>query len=354
LDFSIITVNNQQHGKPERHHEILEELVAAEELGFDCYWFTEHHFEEYGRPCPELMAATALAMTKTINIGIACIVLPWHHPIDVAEQIATLDLLGQGRMRIALGRGNQPHEFAGYGVDPGESKARFEESYTIIKGLLENDTFSYEGQFWQIPEVRLVPKPYTTPSPAFWQPAVSDSTIRGIAAKGINGLIGPYLTPGEVLKESYFDVWHEAKAAAGRPQLRMAHNEFVHLAETDEQAYKEAEEPTIWYCRKAASIWGSQDPNNAPKGYEYLVPILKRFQELTFDEIVADLSIIGSPETAIQKIKFFDECGVDELMLFAGMGPQMTHDKLMRSFELFGKYVIPEFKAGITEKELVA
>ena len=104
MDFSVATVINQEHGKPERHHEILDQVVACERLGFDCYWFTEHHFEEYGRPCPELLAAAALAMTERIDIGIAIIVLPWHNPIDVAEQIATLDHLGKGRFRIGIGR----------------------------------------------------------------------------------------------------------------------------------------------------------------------------------------------------------------------------------------------------------
>src|SRR5262245_11959536 len=87
VDFSIITVINTLHGQPERHHETIEQVRLCEELGYDCFWFTEHHFEEYGRPCPDLLASYAAAATSKIDIGIAVIVLPWHHPVDVAERI---------------------------------------------------------------------------------------------------------------------------------------------------------------------------------------------------------------------------------------------------------------------------
>src|SRR5712692_10613412 len=111
MDFSVIWAINNLHGNPERHHQTLAQAKLCEELGYDCVWFTEHHFEDYGRPGPDLMAAYTAAITSRIDIGIAVVVLPWHHPVDVAERMATLDHLTDGRFRFGIGRGNQPHEF---------------------------------------------------------------------------------------------------------------------------------------------------------------------------------------------------------------------------------------------------
>jgi alkanesulfonate monooxygenase SsuD/methylene tetrahydromethanopterin reductase-like flavin-dependent oxidoreductase (luciferase family) len=140
-------------------------------------------------------------------------------------------------------------------------------------------------------------------------------------------------------------VWHQAKANAGRPDLRMAHNEFVHVAKTCETASREAEPAAMWYVRKAAELWGTRDAAAAPADYAYLAPILDKFATITWEQIYENLSIIGDPERAVEKIRQFDEAGVDELILFAGMGPQLTRDMLLRSLELFGERVIPHFKA---------
>ncbi|MSO94919.1 MAG: LLM class flavin-dependent oxidoreductase [Thermoleophilia bacterium] len=350
MDFSMLWATSALHDQPETINETIEHAVALEELGYDCVWFAEHHFGEYGRPCPEMMAATVAARTSRIDIGIGVIVLPWHHPIDVAERVALLDHLSNGRVRFGVGRGMQPAEFEGYNISLWEAKERFEESLEAIINLWTNDTYAHNGKYWQFPGIRLLPKPLQKPYPPLYQPALSDTTVRKIVDRGINGLIGPFLTPWQLLKENYFEPWNEITAEKGRTDLKLVHNEFVYVAETDEQAYREAKEAAIWYPRKAGELWASHDASTAPPDYAWLTPVIEKFSKLEYDEIYNDLSLIGSPETVIRKLKFFEDCGVDELICFTRFGPPMSHELALRSSELFAKHVMPEFKRTRTAK----
>ena len=158
----------------------------------------------YGRPSVPAIAGHALANTSRIRISTAVVVLPFQHPLRVAEDWATLDHLGRGRVDVGVGRGNQPREFAGFDLTLGEAEQRFSESLDIIRRAWTEERFSYDGEYWQFPELSVLPKPYTKPHPPLWQAAISDYTVKKIIDRGINGLIGPYLCPHEILKSQYF------------------------------------------------------------------------------------------------------------------------------------------------------
>jgi alkanesulfonate monooxygenase SsuD/methylene tetrahydromethanopterin reductase-like flavin-dependent oxidoreductase (luciferase family) len=343
VDFSVLFVPSTLHGSPEQYGELFEQVRAAERLGYDGVWFTEHHFSEYGRPEPTMLAAHAAGITERVRIGVAVVVLPLHNPVTVAEQVATLDHLCEGRFQFGMGRGNQPDEFQGYGVSLDESKQRFDEAFTIMTGLWTSERFSYEGEFWQVAEVTLVPRLRGDSPPPLWQPAVSPPSVRWVISKSINGLIGPYLTPFEVLQTKYFEPWHQAVAEAGGPPVKLGHNQFVHVAETDKQAYQEAEEAAIWYARMASRLWGERDKAKVSPQFAYMVEVLEFFERVTFDEIY-EMSLIGSPQRVAEQVERLRGFGVDELLVFNWFGPQLGHNRIMRSLELFAENVIPEFK----------
>jgi alkanesulfonate monooxygenase SsuD/methylene tetrahydromethanopterin reductase-like flavin-dependent oxidoreductase (luciferase family) len=347
VDFSILFVPSTQHGTPERFGDLLEQVKAAERLGYDGVWFTEHHFSEYGRPEPLMLAAHAAALTKRVSIGAAVVVLPLHNPVTVAEQVATLDHLCEGRFRFGMGRGNQPEEFRGYGVSLDEAKQRFDEAYAIMTGLWTNDTFSFEGEYWQVPEVKLVPR-LRNGVPSLWQPAVSPPSVRWVISKGINGLIGPYLTPFETLRTKFFEPWHQAVAEAGSPDVKLGHNQFVHVAPTDKQAYEEAEEASIWYARMASRLWGERDRAKVSPQFAYMAEVLEFFERVTFDEIY-EMSLIGSPKRVAEQVERLKGYGVDELLIFNWFGPQMGNETILRSLELFAQQVMPDFKDVVVE-----
>jgi alkanesulfonate monooxygenase SsuD/methylene tetrahydromethanopterin reductase-like flavin-dependent oxidoreductase (luciferase family) len=343
MDFSVLFVPSTFHGTPERYPDVFAQVRLVEELGYDGVWFTEHHFSEYGRPAPTLMASHAAAITERVRIGIGVVVLPLHNPLSVAEEIATLDHLAAGRLQFGIGRGNQPEEFAGHGVSLDDAKARFDEGYEVMMGLWTNETFSYKGQFYEFPEVRMVPQLRDGSPPPMWQPAVSESSVRWVISKGINGLIGPYLTPFEKLRTQYFEPWHKMVAEAGGSSVRLGHNQFVHVAPTDEQAYEEAQEAAMWYARKASKLWGETDASKVSPQFAYMTEVLERFAKLTYEELL-DMSLIGSPERVASRIADFQSWGVDELLVFNWFGPQMDQDRVTRSLRLFADEVMPQFK----------
>lgn len=344
MKFGVLFVPGTEHGSPERYSDIFDQVRAAEELGFDSVWFTEHHFSEYGRPLPNMMAAHAAAITERIAVGSAVVILPLHDPIEVAEEVATLCHLSGGRYQFGIGRGNQPEEFAAFGVSLDDAKDRFDESFEIITGLLTQERFSYDGKFWQIPESTLVPRLPDGTLPPIWQPAVSEPSVRWVISKGINGMIGPYLTPYEVLDEKFFSPWNRFVAEAGA-DVRMAHNQLVHVAPTDKLAYEEAKEAALWYARLAARLWGLRDRDKASPSYRYMAEVVDFLQGVSFDEIF-EMSVIGSPKRVAEQIGKLESYGVDKLLVFNWFGPTMTNEKVLGSLRLLAEEVMPQFRSA--------
>ncbi|MGI9657355.1 MAG: LLM class flavin-dependent oxidoreductase [Gaiellaceae bacterium] len=345
MKFGLIMVPQVRKGEPEPFHELMQQIEFAEELGYDSVWLTEHHFSEYGRSAVPALAGAAAARTSRIRISTAIVVLPFHHPIRVAEDWATLDHLSNGRVDVGIGRGSQPAEFAGFDVSMDEARERYQESLNIIKKAWTEETFSYDGEFWKIPEVEVLPKPVQKPHPPLWCAAVSPYTVKMTVDNGINGLIGPYLTPFEVLKRDYFDVWHAATAEAGRTDLQMCHNEFVYVGESDAEVKRDVEEYVMWYLRKAAKIWGHRDPKKAATQYANYTDILEFFEQVQFDEVYRDLAILGTPDTVTEKLRWLrDEGNADYIMNFMWFGG-ISHEKAMRNMELFAREVMPRLAA---------
>src|SRR5205085_7812588 len=145
---------------PDVVHGELEQIVWTEELGFDSIWLTEHHFIEYGLSVsPALLATAAASRTRRVRIGLAAAILPFHDPIRLAEQMALVDIISGGRLDVGVGRGNRPAEFTGYRVPQVESRERFDEAVHIMTRAWTEERFAFDGRFFKIPEVRVIPKP---------------------------------------------------------------------------------------------------------------------------------------------------------------------------------------------------
>ena len=344
MKFSTIIVPQVREGEPEAFDQIIEQIEFAEELGYDTVWLTEHHFSPYGRAAVPSIAAQAIARTSKIRISTAVVVLPFHHPIRVAEDWATLDHMSKGRVDVGIGRGNQPAEFEGFGIPMDEAEQRFSESLSIIRQAWTEERFSYDGQFWQIKELSVVPKPFTKPHPPLWQAALSDYTVQKVVERNINGLIGPYLCPYETLKTNYFDVWHKRVQESGQSQLQLAHNEFVYVGDSDRQVKSDIEENIMWYIRTAAKIWGERDRSKVASQYANYNDILEYLDVVSFSEVYEELGMFGTPDSVAEKVRWMrDEGGVDELINFTWFGG-ISQEKALRNMELFAKEVMPRFK----------
>jgi len=215
----------------------LDLIVQAEELGFDTVWLTEHHFAEDGySPSIVPIAAAIAAVTTRVRIGFNLLLLPLHQPVPLAEDLATIDVISNGRLDVGLGQGYAVHEFAGYGIDRAERLSRFLEGWDILTGLWTNDVFSYSGKRYQVDNARLVPKPVQQPTPPIWVGATSEKAIVRAGRRGANllGLANPHL------QSAYEQARRDAGLDAADAKVLQLH--WVHVADTDDDAWAQAGE----------------------------------------------------------------------------------------------------------------
>ena len=195
--------------------DFLDFNIEAEALGFSSSFSVEHHFSGWNQSSATLMLLMALAMrTTTLRIGTAVIVLPWHNPILLAEQAATLDLLSNGRFDFGIGKGYRHGEFKGFAMPQEEADARFDESVEVMtRAFTSRERFSHRGRFWTFEDIVVEPPPMQQPHPPFWVAAGNPHSIRRAAARGFNLILDQYAAPA-VLAER-IGIYKSAREEAG-------------------------------------------------------------------------------------------------------------------------------------------
>ena len=174
--------------------------VEAEALGFHSSFVTEHHFTGFGQVSATLTLLTFIAARTTrLRLGTAILVLPWHNPVLLAEQVATLDLLSRGRLDLGVGKGYRHNEFAGFAMPPDEAEPRFEEVLDVlVRALASNEPFSHRGRFFRFDAVVVEPPPHQRPHPPLWLAAGSDASISACARRGFNLLLDQFASPRQI------------------------------------------------------------------------------------------------------------------------------------------------------------
>jgi alkanesulfonate monooxygenase SsuD/methylene tetrahydromethanopterin reductase-like flavin-dependent oxidoreductase (luciferase family) len=191
----------------------LDQIEKAEELGFDGVWLAEHHFQWYGIGTDLMqLGAWVAARTKRVRIGTAIVTLPFHNPLRLAEQAATLDIISGGRLDLGVGRGYQAVEFAGFDVSMDESRARFNECVEILIRAWTEESFSYDGAFTKVHDVSILPKPLQQPHPPIYVASwMTPETIRYAAERGYP-ILAPAGLAADQVKTNY-QLYHEARAS---------------------------------------------------------------------------------------------------------------------------------------------
>lgn len=225
--YSFINPPQFRKDAAELYSRTLDQIAWIDQAGFDRVAFSEHHFTEYGQ-LPSLLtaAAAAAARTKRIRIGTNTLVLPFHHPVRVAEDAAIVDIISNGRLDLAVAGGYRESEFAGFGMKLSERPGRMEEGVEIIKKCWEEDTFDFNGRYYQLKGVRMSPKPIQKPRPSIILGASSEPAARRAAR------IGDDMFPTH---DVLWDVYYDECARIGRqverkswPKWRPA---FLHVSE---------------------------------------------------------------------------------------------------------------------------
>jgi len=226
--------------------DFIETSVEAEALGYHSTFVTEHHFTNFGQLSAPLTLLTYLAARTTrLRLGTAILVLPWHNPVLLAEQIATLDLLSHGRLDLGVGKGYRHNEFAGFAMPPAEAEPRFEEVLDVMLRALASDIpFSHCGRFFRLDAVAVEPPPHQRPHPPVWLAASSDGSIAACARRGFNLLLDQFASPRQI--EERITLYRRELEAAGHRfepmRVALARNVFIaqNAAEQEEALKRQA------------------------------------------------------------------------------------------------------------------
>jgi alkanesulfonate monooxygenase SsuD/methylene tetrahydromethanopterin reductase-like flavin-dependent oxidoreductase (luciferase family) len=338
-----------------RHADIiqreLQQMVWSEQLGFDEVWLTEHHFIDYGLSVdPATLASAIASRTSRVRIGLAAAILPFHDPIRLAEQLALVDIISGGRLDVGVGRGNRPSEFTGYRIPQVESRERFDEAVQIIQRAWTEERFAYHGRFFQIPEVRVIPKPLQRPHPPLYQVCVSPDSIESTALRGwpmLNSILFGGLEQVVASRDRYVTTLQKA----GRSPVEIAAlldrwgvSRQIYVAPSDAQALAEAKDAEMWYQESFRKF---VIPERIEDSHPTLQPAFRamaeRLSNITWEGLVAETLAFGSPETVARHIEQMRQIGVGQVLCWMNFGG-LPEDKIRRSMDLFAREVMPHFR----------
>jgi alkanesulfonate monooxygenase SsuD/methylene tetrahydromethanopterin reductase-like flavin-dependent oxidoreductase (luciferase family) len=392
--------------EPQVYAEALEQAKLADQSGFGCWWSVEHHGTGEFSYCstPDLMLTAISQHTEQIHLGHSGVLAPFgiHHPMQIAERAAFLDILSGGRLELGLAR-SLPREWENFGVDPDETREQVDEAIRMIPRMWREGRFSYQGKYLTIPERDVIPKPFPGPRrsggphPPIWVTSAGPEGFERAGRFGVGILATAMLSTIDQLTElfeHYQRGLDQCEPVGAFVNDQRAVFTFFHCAETRQEAIESGiGEAVLWFMnaqpevysiprdvwldliRDKAPVLSEQErtdrivewaeaakllkPGDSlpahPVDLDDPVPVIRLLnrqragQELDPVEVFEaleplDAVIIGDVDTCRHKLERYAECGVDRLMCLMQMAP-MRHDMVMRSIRTAGKYLVPQLAA---------
>ena len=376
------------------YKETLEQCALADQVGFDNLWFVEHHFLTgfSGSPCPEVMFGALSQMTKRIRIGFGVSILPYHHPVRVAERVAMVDQFTNGRVEVGTGRSNA-YEQTGLGIDPRNTRAMWEESISMLPKIWQSsDEFSWEGNFWKVPPRRVLPKPFQKPHPRLYLACTQTDSFNVAAEKGI-GVLSSSTYATNILAEHVKN--YRARVQHATPVGASVNNFWGNNVQACcGEDNKEARElcalslktffgPDKPYIRdrinayeELLEAWGGvpehlradfgrwlRQSDEAHKTQAQQAGISldsgpgaarAAFAQMDADTLCErGVIIAGDPDSCIKGVQLYEDIGVDQVILIM-QTETIPHERVLQSIEMFGKHVLPAFGKGVKAKTAAA
>lgn len=344
LQLLLTLREGQTHSAVYAH--ALDESRLAEALGFDAVWLAGHHFSVYGI-CPSLavLAAAIARETQRIRIGTSVVIAPFAHPLRIAEEWAMVDILSGGRLEFGLGRGYQPKEFAGFGLSMERTRERFDECMEIIRRAWTQERVTFAGEFYQVNNIAVFPRPRQQPHPPLWTAAVSPDTYRLAAQRHFKILTAPSFTPWDILRknyDAYRDEWRRLHGSEAGADIAM--NKIIYVAESARQARQDVREPIRWFFQTQAGLVADAE-GLPPEQYKFYRRVRENLMSLTDEQALDQAAIVGDPEEVVDKLRAHHEAlGVDNFMGSFSRG-MVDQAKVLRSMRLFGEKVMPRLVA---------
>ncbi len=349
VGMAVVFQNTNKHLTDRQVY--LNELALAEmaePMGFESIWSVEHHFTDYTM-CPDVVQFLSYmaGRSKTLRLGSMVVVLPWHDPMRVAEEVSMLDNLSGGRMILGLGRGAGKVEFDGFRVDMGESRERFVEYGEALLQGLERGYMEYDGKFYKQPRAGIRPAPFKSFRGRTYAAAVSPESSRIMAKLGVGLLIIPQKPWREVEKEltEYNKLFLEIN---GVPAPKPVSAGWTFVDASAERAREMALKYIGGYYRTVLDHYqfaGEHIKNT--KGYEYYAKMndkLAVYGDQKAIEFFADLQVYGTPEQVYDKImKIHDQTANKAYVGVFGYAG-MPHEEAVRNVTMFAREVMPQLK----------
>ncbi len=351
MDFGYFTLSDNHYDNNERSSnqfvaDITAEALYADKLGMHSAWIGEHHFNSLGvLSCPDMVLAYVAANTTRIRLAPAVTVLPLHHPIRVAEQWATLDLLSGGRVDFACGRGYDEREYLPFRVSFADNQGIFEEGLELVRRLWEaDDRISHHGKYYSFDDVRITPKPIQKPLPAYVG-SFSKPSIELAARLGCGLIVAPFAAAMSYggLKQ-VADLYHETCAKHGKTPQRLMCSYFVHFA--DDKAQEDAARARqIRYYKECVIPAFPGDPKTAPPSYRYFIDIVDRLQKVRPEDLTENSVLLGSSARMVETLKKVEAAGFNEVILYFNVGLK-AHHQVKDEMARFMTEVAPAFSGA--------
>jgi alkanesulfonate monooxygenase SsuD/methylene tetrahydromethanopterin reductase-like flavin-dependent oxidoreductase (luciferase family) len=343
LFYQASEAEGQTHA--ERYAEMIDMIALGDTLGFDVAWLAELHFGgAFSLLSSPLMLVPVIAQrTPRIRIGTAVTLLPLHHPLSCAEQAATADVLSGGRLEFGVGRGSIPSQFHGFRVAVSENRARFDESLEIIRRAWTRERFSFQGAFYQVEDVSVVPRPLQRPHPPIRVAVHTAESFAHIGDLGLPIYSGTTTTPLPLLREC-MALYRSGLAAAGHSWRddQMALMFPMHVGTTGAAA-RDAMRPGVRkYYENIRTIF-SQLPDSYAEHLPRLKVIEDTLANLPYEKFFRDQAMFGDVAEVVDRLQAArDEFGLSQIIGWFDQGAMLPRDEVERSMRRFAEQVMPK------------
>jgi len=323
------------------------QVDAAERWGLDVLWLAELHFapDRSVASAPLVLASAIAARTRRMKIGIAVQVLPLCHPLRLAEEVATLDHMSQGRLIFGVGRSGFPRTYEAYGVPYDESRERFAEVLEILKGSWSKERYSFEGRFHRVRNVTVIPRPLQKPYPALRIAATSADTYPAIGAMGLPIFVAVRLGTIEELgpniaayREAYRAAGH---AGQGEVYLRVP----IYVGDTEATARADPEQSIMQFYRTLGAQLEDSATRAGARASEQRAERGQALQTIAYSDALRDKVIVGTPAGVATRLQALTrKLGLNGVLAELNCGGLIPNEKVIRSLQLMCEEVAPRFR----------
>jgi alkanesulfonate monooxygenase SsuD/methylene tetrahydromethanopterin reductase-like flavin-dependent oxidoreductase (luciferase family) len=334
LGFFVTNQYLPGESMPQKIQESAEQVRAARQAGFDLICTGQHYLAApYQMSASFPLLARLAAEAGDMEVAATVILVPLHNPVELAESVATMDAVCQGRFIFGVGLGYRDEEYTAFGVERGQRVARLQEALDVMRLLWTENEVEFQGKYYQVPRIAPATRPVQQPHPPIWIAANNDTAIRRAARWGYPWLINPHATVPMVARQ--WAGYQQALAQAGQPtpEVRPMMRE-LYIANDRETAYLESQ-PYLQPKYAAYAAWGQDKA--LPGEESFTIP---------YQELARDRFLLGSSSEIVEEIRRYqDELGINYL-IFRMQWPGMGQSQVLRQMELMGQEVIPRVKGN--------